>query len=446
MSDANKKGLILAGGGAKGVYQIGVMKAFSQIGLKFDSVAGASVGALNAALYVQEDFDAADQMWESIKLQSIIDIPDEAIDNGKILINKLSTIHKINKVFIKDLGFNTEPLRNLIRENIDEEKIRRSKIDLGVVTFNLTTMKPVRLFVNQMEKGKICDYLLASASFPLFKRTKIDGKTYIDGGVYDNMPYSMLKKQGYKDITIVDVSGFGKVKDFNIENTITTYIKNSIEFGNFKNLYRVLDFSPSFLSEYKLLGYLDTMKLHGELDGIKYFFKKEKKQQKKLLQIFLSEKFMSEVRSSAELQDSKFESAEDKLREIMPEQYKMRNDIALGLIECAASTLNITPVQEYKLEDLIEEIYIKYTTLNQMISMQKKVEFQEFFEILFAAGGVETSAEINLKKTPYEYMVAADKFYSIKRSKILSKNFYRRFPQVQAGTLGIKLASIFLNK
>ena len=61
-----KRALVLAGGGSRGAYQIGVWKALRELGITFDIVTGSSVGALNGALMVQGDFEAGLQLWENI--------------------------------------------------------------------------------------------------------------------------------------------------------------------------------------------------------------------------------------------------------------------------------------------------------------------------------------------------------------------------------------------
>ena len=52
-------GLILAGGGAKGAYQIGAWKALIELGIQIEAIAGTSIGAINGAFIAQGDFDKA---------------------------------------------------------------------------------------------------------------------------------------------------------------------------------------------------------------------------------------------------------------------------------------------------------------------------------------------------------------------------------------------------
>ncbi|WDU82363.1 patatin-like phospholipase family protein [Caloramator sp. Dgby_cultured_2] len=83
----------------------------------------------------------------------------------------------------------------MLNKVIDEEKIRKSPIDLGIVTFSLTDFKPVEVFKDEIPEGKLVDYLLASACFPAFKPHEIDNKKFIDGGIYDNIPLSLMLKR-----------------------------------------------------------------------------------------------------------------------------------------------------------------------------------------------------------------------------------------------------------
>ena len=65
-----KLAIVLAGGGSRGAYQIGVWKALRELGIDYQIVTGASVGALNGAIMVQKDFDLALEMWEKLTTTS----------------------------------------------------------------------------------------------------------------------------------------------------------------------------------------------------------------------------------------------------------------------------------------------------------------------------------------------------------------------------------------
>jgi NTE family protein len=68
-----KRALVLSGGGTKGVYQCGVVSALKKLGKdNWDIITGTSVGALNAAMLVQGDFDAMEAMYENLEAEQIV--------------------------------------------------------------------------------------------------------------------------------------------------------------------------------------------------------------------------------------------------------------------------------------------------------------------------------------------------------------------------------------
>ena len=67
----NKTAIVLAGGGSRGAYQIGVWKALREMGIDYQLVTGTSVGALNGVLMVQQEYDKALAVWEDIRCWGI---------------------------------------------------------------------------------------------------------------------------------------------------------------------------------------------------------------------------------------------------------------------------------------------------------------------------------------------------------------------------------------
>lgn len=236
-------GLVLAGGGAKGAYEIGVYKSLVKNNINIKAIAGASVGALNGAIIAQGDYKKGEELWQNINMQSVINTKKLSIRD--IMLNK---------------GVDITPLRNLLMKYIDEEKIRKSPIDLGLVTFSITDFKPLMVFIKDIPKGFLIDYLLASASFPVFRPQEIDGKQYIDGGVYDNMPVSILEETGIKDIILVDISGVGRTRRIDLNKFNLIKIKNSRYLG------RTLNFNSEISNKNIQLGYIDCEKV---FNGIK---------------------------------------------------------------------------------------------------------------------------------------------------------------------------------
>ena len=202
-------GLILAGGGAKGAYQIGAWRALRELGITFEAIAGVSIGAINGALIAQGDYDRAVELWSNAEVTSGIHIEAELHDSENLF--SFSNLPQIFMEIIRNGGVDVTPARNLIAEYIDEEKVRNSGIPLGLVTFQLSSMKPVEVFLDEIQDGLLVDYLMLSARVPGLHNQSPDGAKYLDGGIYDNAPIGMLRDRGINRFVVVDISGMPKL-------------------------------------------------------------------------------------------------------------------------------------------------------------------------------------------------------------------------------------------
>ena len=258
---------MLSGGGAKGVYHLGVWKALEELGMEVDAFIGTSIGAVVAGLLAQPGIGSLDGLGESIRVDSVVALPEGFVEEGKFSIGKesLSDAQDFFRSILHNKGLDTSPLRSLLESLIDEKAIRCSGKDLGIVTINLTDFKPREMFIEDMEEGTVIDYLMASAALPGFKQPAIKGKKYMDGGIFDNIPYAMARRRGYRRIIVSDISGLGRNRRPEVEGSITVYIKNSINMGG------VLDFDRGFMKDFERLGYLDTLRVFGWLEGCTYF-------------------------------------------------------------------------------------------------------------------------------------------------------------------------------
>ncbi len=395
---AEKYALVLAGGGAKGSYQIGVWKAFRELGIKFEAILGVSVGALNGVLIAQNLYNEAFELWSNIKLEDIVYIP-EKIKNIKITdvlsFDFVKNIRKLIDLIGKNKGFDSSPLYKLIERYSDEKKIRKSKIDFGLITYRISDFTPVILFLENIPYGKLKDYLLASASLPGFKPTKIGKHEFIDGGVYNNVPYSIIKGRGYKKIIVVDISGLGLKGELNIEGTETIYIKNSIDFGN------ILDFRPSFIKNFMELGYLDTLKIFEKIDGIYYFYKKDEHFKKLLNEYFLSKLNINNLSTILNINSQFIET----IKNLLPENIKYNKYTSIALIEHTSRLLDLPIIKLYTLKELTEEIVKKVEN--------KLIENSEFFKLKpkNIIEKIVTAKETENKKLIYATYIFLKNFY-----------------------------------
>ncbi len=262
-------GVVLEGGGAKGAYQIGVWKAFLECGVKIKGVAGVSVGALNGALMCMGDYEKAEEIWRNISYSSIMNVDDTQMDhlvNGKFKEMNLLEMGKQSRNILAGGGFDVSPLRRLIEDTVDEDRIKASDMEFIMGTFSLSNLKEIEISAKETETGCLKDYLMASSYFPLFKKEKLHGKSYLDGGIVNNVPIDMLLNRGYKDIIVVRIFGVGMEKKIKIpENVNIIYIAPKV------NLCNVLEFNRKKAIRNITIGYYDGMRTLRALAGRDYY-------------------------------------------------------------------------------------------------------------------------------------------------------------------------------
>ncbi len=260
-----KRAVVLAGGGSRGAYQIGVSRAIRELGIDVQIVTGTSERAFTGALMVQDDYDFAYRMWQDISTKKVFDIDvDEKLENKKSLAQTFNTFAS---AMIASGGVDPKPLEEILREEINEEKINSSDIDFAVVTVEYPGFAPCIVRKNDFEESKLVDYLMASSScFPAIKMRSIDGKRYIDGGYYDNMPIKLAIEMGADEIIAVDLDGVGVNRSFEAEGKKITHIRSYWNLGVF------LLFDSKTARQNIKLGYLDGLKHLGNYEGSAYTF------------------------------------------------------------------------------------------------------------------------------------------------------------------------------
>ena len=78
MEHTGKRALVLAGGGAKGSYQIGVWRALQELDWTPDIITGASVGTLNGCLFTMGKIQEAEDLWRSLEIHDVLEVPRNA--------------------------------------------------------------------------------------------------------------------------------------------------------------------------------------------------------------------------------------------------------------------------------------------------------------------------------------------------------------------------------
>lgn len=255
-----KRALVLSGGGAKGAYQIGVYKALKKLNIKIDIITGTSIGSINGAALTAGDYHKLKKFWLNTETSKIFNYDFKKIEN----------LPKVAKELVVNKGLKFDKAEDTIRNVINERKIRKSKIDYGLVTVNLKTRVPKMLTKEGIPEGKLLSYVIASSTcFPAVQSKEIDGEHYIDGGYYDNLPINLAIEMGADEVIAVDLSSIG-LKNKKFEKDIKVdYIKTSN-----KTLFSI-NFDKDFSKQSMLMGYYDTLKHFNKLGGKTYTFKKK---------------------------------------------------------------------------------------------------------------------------------------------------------------------------
>jgi len=360
-----KYSLVLEGGGAKGAYQGGAIKALVELGIEIEAVVGTSIGALNGAMIAQGEFESLYDLWYYIKPTMLMSGDEKVL---KSLINfdfdKGSMKDALSYLgqTIKDGGLDITPLKELIDERIDEDEIRASNVNFGLVTVSLTEFKTMEVFLDEIPKGKLKDYLLASAFLPVFKTEKLDGKTFLDGAFHDNFPIGMLIKNGYKNIVGIEIQGRGLRQKVDLTGC------NVINIVPHESIGGTLEITEERSRHNLNLGYYDTMRIFKKLRGRRYYIESDLTERdiiKKLLNLieFSQEESLMEYLGHLYGSNEKsvyrilFEAVIPQIAEALKlPKLSGYDDVLVGLLEYAAEAHGIERFKIYNLTEFIELI------------------------------------------------------------------------------------------
>jgi NTE family protein len=245
----NKVGLMLGGGGAKGTYQLGVIKSLIERGFysNVSVISGTSIGAINAFLLGSvPTFDEMFEIWKLIK-------------NHNVFKNLRSDHQGL---------FDLNDLKQTILEKVDLNYLRNYSKDIFVTTSKMaqnTILSQINLQKISREVFHLnycddpIDATMASGSIPLvFGAKQIGDNFYVDGGLVDQNPYEPLINMGCDIIFSVPLGK--KVKPwFNYKKQnildIDFLIPNYFRFSTVGDLTQSINFTPQFKTKIFWLGY-----------------------------------------------------------------------------------------------------------------------------------------------------------------------------------------------
>lgn len=301
-------GLVLAGGGAKGIYQIGAWQAIRELDIPISCVVGTSVGAMNGAMVACGQYEGAVALWENMSIEKGFALPEPLRVPDRLFSLKNADI--LLKELWRNGGLDISPIRRELEALVDEQTLRDSPVEFGLVTFELSRRQPRHLFRDQIPKGKLMDYIMASSAYPGLKQPEIYGHKFLDGGVVDNVPVKMMMRRHPDNIIVVNIGDVGLPKDIDPKRNIV-YVKPLESLGT------AFEFQPETARTKMDMGWYDTMKAFGKFSGEWMYFPNEEYQR---LRDELGENVVKGLEHAARLYGMdklRVCTAEDFVRELM---------------------------------------------------------------------------------------------------------------------------------
>lgn len=233
-----KIGVVLSGGGAKGLAHIGVLKILEEEGVRVDYIGGTSMGAMVGGLYASGytakqldsifrviDFDRVVQDNLPRRVKSFYDKENDE----KYAITFPFQKMRFGIPVALSKGQNTYNLFNqLLFDSRHITNFNDLPIPFLCIATDIETGEEVIL-----NKGNLAQAIVASGSFPtLFTPIEIDGRSLTDGGIVNNYPIDEVRKMGADIIIGVDVQAdLMDRKELNSAVKVVTQIINFQKLG-----------------------------------------------------------------------------------------------------------------------------------------------------------------------------------------------------------------------
>lgn len=283
LNGAYKKiGLVLGGGGGKGAYQVGAIKAMREVGLvpHFSAYSGTSVGALNIMLLLQKNPLLADYLWLSAIEDSVINLNSNEVK--KVVSGFSAEIKKdffsVPKTFwqgfkkkgfwtlltpdsIGDNGmFSSQGLNLLLEEWLEvDEPLQTQDKPIYVTVTQEDSITAEYLLLNGQPREYIINALLATSAIPaIFGKQQVASQFYYDGGMADNLPIKPLYEAGCDLIISVPCLHSDRIKKADYPNARIIELVPETGLGGPLGFF---DFSKKSAHKFMQLGYQENIAL-----------------------------------------------------------------------------------------------------------------------------------------------------------------------------------------
>lgn len=279
--EQEKWGLVLSGGGGKGAYQIGILKAMSELGLldQVAAVAGSSIGALNAVLLTQNNVEKMQEVWSELSAVQIFSEKKSQADGIEKIIQMFGNIAEfLESATLEEYlttgrtdGFcSRDGMMEIIDRQIDFDLVRSFPSEIYVTIAKMEQGVPVAEYHTLRDKSDadIKTLLSASSALPvIYDAVEWNGVYYRDGGIADNAPAKPLRDLGIKHIiTIRHTKGEVVLPKYEAGVEQEIVIRPSHSIGDF--IDGTIDFSHDNILYRMALGYRDGLCVFQEYDRI----------------------------------------------------------------------------------------------------------------------------------------------------------------------------------
>lgn len=275
-----KSAIFFTGGGARGAYQAGVVKALAEIApnheMPVDILSGVSAGAINAAFIAayadfQQGVRKLLQVWSQMSCGQVFEV-----GNMSLIRSVCRTSAEIVMRNTPEDGhylLNTEPLRHLIESNINFNQINRN-IEKGILegfvvtALNYATSETISFYntkhpvkkrtkfrYNTNKTNITSDHIMASSAIPLFfPPIKIDGVPYGDGSFRNNHPLRTIISMGIDKVIIVGINHDDTQEELKKKDKL----KNGVSFGKLFSMVFNSIFHDNIEIDIETLNYINN--------------------------------------------------------------------------------------------------------------------------------------------------------------------------------------------
>src|ERR1700674_3293131 len=194
--------VVLRGRGAPGAYELGAARAlYEDDDLAPDVIAGVSIGAIAAVLLARparglKPLEALEAFWQKVAVPALV-LPPPLRQSASVLGNPNFFVPRLDYFALPTWTniYDTAPLRHTLEQLVDLDALadRNAAPELLVSATDVEEGQ-IKYFYSR-EHGLSLDHIVASGSLPpSFPMTVIDGKSYWDGGLFDNTPLGAVLK------------------------------------------------------------------------------------------------------------------------------------------------------------------------------------------------------------------------------------------------------------